>query len=233
MSADPVKQDTRQRMPLGFAIITAFVALLTSCIWYVCRGRYQMCAVFQHVPLNYTKSGVSVDIVEYRRTPFDHHIVPAMSRVRVLTPDSTGWLHSLNDLRGLVRIRSATEALAYVRWNTNSSFYYAEATNALEVQSFKQATIGPNDGYLSGDMAIISNAAFKQDGFAPPVVTVAGGVYHVVRWVCVFESYNTKPAHVQLRDEIVGSDGRYSYKILIDKTAPTQHGESWRIEGLA
>lgn len=233
MNAGTAQKPKRMKALAALAACTVLILGLTG---YGVRGRYFIYDVQEHINLGVENPGVSLDLVELQNTILTNlspqgRAMPSLTAIRVQTPKRVFWLKNLGELRGDVTIRNADDALKYVRLATNDEAYFAKLGKALEIHRYppddRHSVFSEGIPSKSGYRAMVHDADYKKDGFAPATVSQSGGTYHVRRWVWIID--DSKPSNVQLWDESVDPHGAYTCNVLISKPAPTNHGEVWSI----
>jgi len=165
---------------------------------------------------------------------------------------------SLTSLRGLVRIRSASEALRYARiattYPTQMGINLYDGPGGMEIDSTVMLPELPTFGitgaiskeeaahwpFESGQQGILSPAAFRAGGFRTPQVNAVKGGFLIKRWVLgTWESQakESLPRHAKLSDltvalavEFVGRDGSYRRRYTTVKPVPTLPRTRWEGE---
>lgn len=224
----------KPKRPKALAAPAACSILIVGLIGYGVRGRYFIYDVQEHISLGVENPGVSLDIVQLQNTVFSKPFgqwATSLTAIRVQTPKRVFWLKNLGELRGDVTIRNADDALTYVQLATTDQAYFAGLGRALEIYRYppedKHSPLSEGIPSKSGFNAMVHDADYKKDGFAPATVSQSGNTFHIRRWVWIIDDF--KPSDVQLWDESVDSDGAYTCNVLISKPAPTKHGEVWSI----
>jgi len=200
--------------------------LLMILIWYAVRGRYEIYPYSSAMGVGVENHGVSIDVVELDNTIFSFgYATHGPLAILVRTPTRVFWLRTLNDLRGSVGIYNETGALQYVRLITSEAAYFAGISHALEIYPSSSQGGDSSGGNHAVYSAVLNDKDYQAAGFTKTEVTQSGGVYHIRRWVCVFDT--GKASAVEYWDETVHTNGAYSRQVLIRKPPPMVHGEEW------
>ena len=154
-------------------------------------------------------------------------------------------LHSVNDLNGLVNIRTANEALDFVRLRTSVSTFRFWPDESIELEvtrqsdALAQARYGlrsddlPTRNWVhrSGMSGVLSDRAFKQGEFSAPVVIREGTGYSITRWIYVIQQ-NDRQGVQQIRESVTKS-GHITRTVLRRLPLPTLPATTWEIERYA
>jgi hypothetical protein len=192
--------------------------------------------VWKHIEFGFETPGTTFDVIALR-----DDIEPAPTGIRVTRPWSAFQLTSLAQLRGLVRIANADQALTFVRLRTSKDYCYDWRQSILEIVSSDHAkeidfkdrsalTHMARQDTVSGHYAVLSPHAFRSGGFSAPIVSQVPGGFRITRWVCLFNGLHGD--HIQQWDEYVGHDGTYRMSVSKDMPAPKLPGTHWDIMGL-
>lgn len=185
---------------------------------------------------------LGTEVAEFER---DTNLVPNPAVIRVTTAKGSFSPDSLEQFRGLVHIDDAQAALRFVRFLTSRKYCYNWNTESTsqEIVSFSQYktpdfadTGGADDaGYVghpvSGMYGLLSDKAYREGNFQPPVVKAISGGYQIVRWICNYSE--PKGTVVQQWQETVKRDGAYKRIILKTMPPPKLPATQWIIMGLS
>ena len=220
------------KITLPFYILASFLLTLGYFCLHLGPSAFQKVRTFCHwrvienMPLSFPTPGTSLSYVVSRgnRNPEDEAIL-------VTTPESAFVLTSFAQLRGLVHITDAGQALQYVRLSTNPGYIWAWS-KGLEILSWDQLKEKPfGNLYVpayfhdkvsvpSGRYGILSPVAFHAGGFSPPTVKAVPGGFEIIRWKCV--------GGVQKCRETVKADGSYAIEILLSRPLPKLPATEWQ-----
>lgn len=218
-------------------LIITILSLSGLLIWGYYRSLVEDLPARHPVPISFSKPRVRIDLEDPKS-----NISTAQQRLLLSDGFHTSDFKSLDQLRGLVEIKSKDQALEFVRLRTSQCLCYNWAgqiqlevinTSQIDDPNFADAICprSPNNHGQSGLYAILSQQAYQQGGFAPPMVISTANGYAVTRWVCTFD--DLAGSRVERWREIVGLDGSYRKAVLVSKKPPKLPNTEWYVMGLA
>ena len=166
----------------------------------------------------------------------DDGVVP----IRVLNLTSgvrSRTIAHLSELAGHVQIRTAENALDYVRFGSTPITMDLDLGRGSEIVSRSRAARLPTYGLHvkpkmwskvpSGAMGVLSDKAFAKCGFSKPVVAKQGKKFVITRWTAGYDkSHRLVVRHIR---EIVALDGSYRVDVLESRPAPTLPDGKWNM----
>jgi hypothetical protein len=219
------------------------LACLLGGAWYLENPRLHTTETRERITVGLEKPGVTIQqvTVDGLMTPAPHHL-------EVSLPRGTRKLTDLNQLRGLVTIRTPAEALLYVRLRTATAWngewgrgpFLCEIVPSSELphlpafgdHDYQRELKAPFDRKWSGSEGQLTPAAFRMGHFSLPVVSRMGAGFCVQRWI-YSENFHTgawkRLELVELVRETVGPDGEYHQAVIKSKPPPSLYGSDWGI----